>query len=374
MTTSFAMSLPIDLSMRLTQAFYEGLARPQRFAEGLRLMAESLDSELAVFGLWDRRGLWGSWRQARKVGDNAWQYLIEDHRLPSPEFRAQVRKLPASRWAQAEPAELPISFGRLADTSLHAVCRRLAVGRAEALVCLYRHDEQLPGPALLLAADDMLSSLLPGLEPLAKMQQLTQGSRYLAHLISCIRMPVMLVDASARILAANPAARALVDQARKLSGGKAGTSLPGLSAEQFAAIVRRACRPGDKGSGSVLQIRPGSTQVPLHILATPVAANPSAGAHQPAALVLVHSPQGGADSDSHLLQQIFGLTPAEARLARLILEGSSPGDAAIQLHVSVSTIRTQLSAVLKKTGAQRQSDLVRRLSPLLVMDSGQHLH
>ena len=104
-------------------------------------------------------------------------------------------------------------------------------------------------------------------------------------------------------------------------------------------------------------------------MATPVAANPAIGSNQPTALILVHGPQG-VDSGSHLLQQIFGLTPAEARLTRLILEGRSPGDAAIQLHVSVSTIRTQLSAVLKKTGAQRQSDLVRRLSPLLVQPLG----
>ncbi|MEO0316810.1 MAG: hypothetical protein RL404_487 [Pseudomonadota bacterium] len=367
------MTLPLDLSMRLNRAFYEGLARPQRFAEGLRLMAESLDSELAVFGLWDRRGLWAVWRQARKAGDCAWQYLVEDNRLPSAEFRAHIRKLPSSRWALAEPLDLPISFGRLTDHSLHALCRRLTVGRADALLCLYRHDASLPGPGLLMAADDMLSALRPGLEPLARMQQLAQGSRYLTHLLSCIRMPVMLVDASGRILAANPSARSMVDQARKTNGGKPGVAIPGLSADQFAAIVRRACRPGDKGGSSLMQVSPGSAQQPLQVMATPVAANPAIGSNQPTALILVHGSQG-VESGSHLLQQIFGLTPAEARLTRLILEGRSPGDAAIQLHVSVATIRTQLSAVLKKTGAQRQSDLVRRLSPLLVLDSGQQLH
>lgn len=373
LTVSLKMTLPVDLSMRLTRAFYEGLARPQRFAEGLRLMAESLDSDLVVFGIWDRRGLWAAWRQARRAGDNAWQYLIEDNRLPSMEFRSQVRKLPASHWARADLLELPISIGSLPHSSLYAVCRRLAVGRAEALVCLYRHEETLPGPAVLLAADDMLATLLPGLEPLAKLHQLAQGSRYLTHLLSCIRMPVMLVDASGRMLASNPAARALVEQARKANGGKPGITLPGLSAEQFAAIVRRACRPGGKGGGSLMQVSSGNTHPPLQVMATPVAANPAIGSHQPTALILVHGPQA-AESGSHLLQQIFGLTPAEARLTRLILEGRSPGDAAIQLHVSVSTVRTQLSAVLKKTGAQRQSDLVRRLSPLLVLDSGHRLH
>lgn len=367
------MSLPIDLSMRLTTAFYEGLAKPQRFAEGLRLMAESLDCELAVFGIWDRRGLWAAWRQARKAGGNAWQYLIEDNRLPSNEFRAQVRKLPASRWTRSDPLELPMSIGRLTDTSQHALCHRLATGRAEAVLCLYRRDDGMPGPSLLLAADDMLATLLPGLEPLAKLHQLAQGSRHLTHLLGCIRMPVMLVDVSGRILASNTSARALVEQARKANGSKAGITLPGLSAEQFAAIVRRACRPGDKGGGSLMQVSPGTTHPPLQVMVTPVAANPAAGSQQPAALILVHGPQGG-DSGSHLLQQIFGLTPAEARLTRLILDGRSPGDAASQLHVSVATVRTQLSAVLKKTGAQRQSDLVRRLSPLLVLDSSHPLH
>ena len=367
------MTLPTDLSLCLTQSFYEGLARPQRFAEGLRLMAESLDCELAVFGIWDRRGLWAAWRQARKASDNAWQYLSEDYRLPSQDFRVQMRKLPLSVWTPLDPIDFPMSFGHRSEGSLHALARRLAVGRSEALVCVYRRDEGMPGADWLLAADDMLTSVLPALDPMSRMYQLVQGSRYLTHLLSCIRMPVMLVEVSGRILAANSAARALVDQARKVSGGRPGAVLPGLSPEQFASIVRRACRPGDSGGGSLIQLSPNPAQAPLQVMVTPVAANAALGTHQPSALILVHGPQG-ADSGSHLLQQIFGLTPAEARLARLILEGRSPGDAAIQLQVSVSTIRTQLSAVLKKTGAQRQSDLVRRLSPLMVLDSGQQLH
>ncbi len=368
------MNLPVDVSMRLTRAFYEGLARPQRFTEGLRLMAESSGSEIVLFGLWDRRGLWGLWRQARQSVGNCWQYSVDDHRLPSAEFRAQVRKLSSSQWAFAESPDLTTSPARALDAPVMALCRRLAVGRAEALLCLAPHDRVASDPTLLPLADAMLDALLPALEPLARMQQLTQAGRYLNHLLACIRMPVMLVDASARILAANPAARSLVEQARKASGGKPGVALPGLSAQQFSAIVRRACHAGEKGGGSLMQVSAGSAHPSLQVMATPVAPNPTTGSLQPAALILVQGSSGDVDHGGHLLQQIFGLTPAEARLARLILEGRSPGDAAIQLQLSVSTIRTQLSAVLKKTGAQRQSDLVRRLSPLLVLGNGQQRH
>ncbi len=73
-----------------------------------------------------------------------------------------------------------------------------------------------------------------------------------------------------------------------------------------------------------------------------------------------------------VLQHVYRLTPAEARLAQMILEGQSPGRAAAALQVSVSTIRTQLSSVLKKTGAQCQSDLVRRLLPLQFLNYISH--
>ncbi len=360
--------------MRVTLSFYEGLSRPQRFADGLRLMAESSGSVLAVFGLWDRRGSWGLWRQARKSGGSHWQYLIDDHRLPSAEFRAQFRKLPASGWACAEFPDLPMSLGHRLDIPAQPICHRLSVGRADALLCLYRDDQSASNTDEPPAADQMLVALLPALEPLARLQQSTQGGRHLNQLLGCIRMPVMLVDASARILAANPAARSLVEQARKANGGKPGVTLPGLSAEQFTAIIRRACRSGEKGGGTLMQVSAGQTHPLLQVMATPVALNPASGHSQPAALILVQGSSGDVDHGGHLLQQIFGLTPAEARLARLILEGRSPGDAAIQLRLSVSTIRTQLSAVLKKTGAQRQSDLVRRLSPLLVLGNGHQLH
>ncbi len=368
------MTLPSDLSLCLTRSFYEGLAKPQRFAEGLRQMGEMLGSDFIVFGLWDRRGMWASWRQARRMDGNAWQYSMEDGPSSAIEFRSTVRKLSPGKWAGVRGLDLPNGIGRPAGEAVHALCRRLSVARAEGLVCLYRHDASSPGAALLREADDILDTLLPSLEPLARMHQLTQGNRHLSQLLSCIRMPVMLVDASLRMLAANPAARALVEQAQKNIGSKANIVLPGLSAEQFKTIVRRAFNPKDNGSGSLVQIRSGNAQLPMQVMVTPVAPNPALGGGQATALILVNGPGRNGDSSDSLLQHIFGLTPAEARLTRMILDGRSPGDAATMLQVSVSTVRTQLSAVLKKTGAQRQSDLVSRLSPLLVLDSGHHLH
>lgn len=58
----------------------------------------------------------------------------------------------------------------------------------------------------------------------------------------------------------------------------------------------------------------------------------------------------------------FGLTPAESRLAYELGAGCSVDQYAAKYAISVATARTQLRAVLKKTGALRLQDLIRLLA------------
>ncbi len=84
------------------------------------------------------------------------------------------------------------------------------------------------------------------------------------------------------------------------------------------------------------------------------------------ALVLVRHLQPGRDLNSTSLMQLFGLSPMEARLAKGLAEGQSVEEYADAFHVSVATARTQLRAVLTKTGYRRQLDLVRKLASMPV--------
>lgn len=63
-----------------------------------------------------------------------------------------------------------------------------------------------------------------------------------------------------------------------------------------------------------------------------------------------------------LLGALFGLTRAEARLARGVLTGCSAGEYAHQVGVRMATIRTQLHSIFIKTGVTRQAELVALLS------------
>lgn len=65
---------------------------------------------------------------------------------------------------------------------------------------------------------------------------------------------------------------------------------------------------------------------------------------------------------AELLTGLFDLTSAEARIARGIASGMSVEAMAAQTGLSRETIRTQLKAVMAKTGTDRQADLALLLS------------
>lgn len=65
------------------------------------------------------------------------------------------------------------------------------------------------------------------------------------------------------------------------------------------------------------------------------------------------------------VSEIFGLTPAQARLASLLLEGKSLEEIALNLNISAGTARNHLKAVFLRTGTRRQAELVSLLSRLL---------
>jgi DNA-binding CsgD family transcriptional regulator len=58
---------------------------------------------------------------------------------------------------------------------------------------------------------------------------------------------------------------------------------------------------------------------------------------------------------------IFGLSPAQARLAALVLDGNDLAQAAAELGVSINTVRTHLQRMFDKTGVRSQPALVRVL-------------
>jgi DNA-binding CsgD family transcriptional regulator len=65
---------------------------------------------------------------------------------------------------------------------------------------------------------------------------------------------------------------------------------------------------------------------------------------------------------SRQLTDLFGLSAAECRLANALMAGKTIQDITLELDVQITTLRTQLSSILKKVEVKRQVDLIRVLS------------
>jgi DNA-binding CsgD family transcriptional regulator len=65
-----------------------------------------------------------------------------------------------------------------------------------------------------------------------------------------------------------------------------------------------------------------------------------------------------------LVQSLFDLTPAEARVARGLASGRTVDQLAGDAGVSPNTVRVQVRGVLEKTGCERQTDVVALLGGL----------
>lgn len=356
---------------RLIGLFLEGISLPQRFAEGLRLLADSLCFEQVSVRIWDRRGNWACVREARrtKIG---WHLGTDESLTLNQEWYRLVSTMEPGRWQRYrvlhDRSHASASEPRRVDPPDTTLGLRFALKNgAEGLLVLRALANQTPKTeALPSSSSELVKALQSAMELTAELRQLNHRLACSSLLLDAIQLPLLLLDPSLRLLAANSQAQPIMERTTT-GAGRRHIGLRGICGTKFSNAVRSACEASPRTSGSIL--RAGGETV-RQIIVLPILMRHSGSAER-AALILVQGqseqtkPQG---SVNQLLQQVYGLTPAEARLAPMILAGQSPGEAARCLKVSVATVRTQLSAILKKTGSRKQAELVRHLSLLMVLD------
>lgn len=86
--------------------------------------------------------------------------------------------------------------------------------------------------------------------------------------------------------------------------------------------------------------------------------------HTSLALLVLHEPSNERKFDPFIIGEIFGLTPAESRVAVCVAQGKSIEKIAQDYGVLQSTIRSQLKSIFAKTGTGRQSEIASLLAGL----------
>ena len=82
---------------------------------------------------------------------------------------------------------------------------------------------------------------------------------------------------------------------------------------------------------------------------------------RPVVMLLFFHPESSPAIDPSLLFAVFGLTPAECRVATLLAEGLSLKEIAREQGTQHETVRKQLRSIYQKTRTNRQPELVRLL-------------
>lgn len=182
------------------------------------------------------------------------------------------------------------------------------------------------------------------------------------------RLPtaVLLCDESGTPVIVNGAARqilaggdGLVVRCGKLAARRACET---DALERLIAGAARAARGGGGSSGGTLPVSRASGSRPFSVLVTPMRAPSSVPGHRRiAAALFISDPESVILANEERLLQLYGLTPAESRLAARITEGRSLEEAAAMLNITTQTARGYIKRILCKTGTKRQVELVRLL-------------
>jgi DNA-binding CsgD family transcriptional regulator len=176
--------------------------------------------------------------------------------------------------------------------------------------------------------------------------------------LQSVRLPAIAIDRRGHVLDANFGVEGVLDESLDLKGKRLRAVDPGAQ-QQLDKLFERLFFTSDKESlpaEPIVVRRQNKAPIIIQVLPVPCAArNPFLGARALLTFATLAPKSALRPTD---LMRVFGLSPAEARLASIIAEGTSPEHAAERLRIARETARNQLKAIFGKTGTHRQGELV----------------
>ena len=175
---------------------------------------------------------------------------------------------------------------------------------------------------------------------------------------------VAMVDSRGEISATNAAAEAMLGKGDGLDFdlGQIEICVDGCRGSLRTALGRQEWSRQDPGGDcpALFAVHRPSRARPYAVLACPfrMAGERPLGEPQYHLVFFFDPDQSLCGHSVDFLKRYYDLTPAEARLAKLIAEGERLDGIAERLGISVHTARTHLKRVFEKTGVERQAELV----------------
>jgi DNA-binding CsgD family transcriptional regulator/PAS domain-containing protein len=192
------------------------------------------------------------------------------------------------------------------------------------------------------------------------------GAEVTLAALSGIATPILISDATGRLIFANPAAEKALGAEGPLlvRHGRVEPRSPAVRTN-FSEALQRATSSdlalGRRGVGVPLLAQLEATYayiLPLLGVGTRRVSN------QPLVAIFLSTRKGRALPEDAILMTLFDLTPSEARIMSRIADGESAVTLKDELGISTNTMKTHLGRIFAKTGCGRQADLVKLMSEL----------
>ena len=210
---------------------------------------------------------------------------------------------------------------------------------------------------------DLISMLqaLPALVPSVVQADFRIADTRLAKALDRLAEGVVVTDRRGRPLIVNRAATEIVEESDGLRVGPAGICT--ADAATTATIRRMITAASEtkelRASTCLLHVSRPSGRRPFSLVVGPTwfaRCEPAEG--RPSAIVLIRDLERGPPVSAAHLQQLYGLTGAEAAVAIEVLRGEGLMAVARKLGIGCTTVRSHVQRIFHKTGVRRQAELV----------------
>jgi DNA-binding CsgD family transcriptional regulator len=145
--------------------------------------------------------------------------------------------------------------------------------------------------------------------------------------------------------------------------------LAAVAAEQSVldACILPACACGDGNSsdpGAGAAVLHSGRGTPLYLSALPYHSNRAFLEDNPAAILFLTTPEEQGHGEHRLWQSMFGLSPAECRVAEMMKLGMDVAEISEAIKIKVDTVRYYQKCVYRRTAVRGQVQLIRLLTRL----------
>jgi DNA-binding CsgD family transcriptional regulator len=380
------MDLSDSSFQRFIDIIYEAAEHPERWRRVYEELQLALDvKSIHMLGVDKQHGTLSYSDGANMPVEGELAY-IQKYRFMDPRWSAILAK-DVGQWTHCqdvvtehEVATNPFyqEFLIPYDRRYMTACKLVETPDATVVFSTLRGQAQGPLPD---AARAFLDRLMPHLQRACRIgiRNFVYSSQALVGhlLVNKLRQPVILMTPGGEVMHTNEAAQELL-RSTQLVGVAAGRlRLPENhlrellhGAAQLEQETKKAAADGEAAAaGPVasqfrsLHVTARTGEESLYAFYTVLSPQGAMGTFglRPVVMLLFYHPGSAPAIDSGLLYAVFGLTPAECRIATLLAEGLSLKQIAQMQGTQHETVRKQLRAIYQKTSTNRQPELIRLL-------------